>query len=322
MKHDMTITVFLLLIFVLSQIFGLFLLVKDANIEQKIIEVDGVNQSVTTVTHDDTAMGPRPETSGYGTVGFLLAGIFIGTLLILLIIKLGKVILWKIWFFLAVTVAITISLGVLVSGWIALLIGVILAVWKIFKPNIIVHNISEVLIYAGIALLIVPMFKLVHGSSNFSHPIFLVTILLVVISIYDMWAVWKSKHMIKMAKFQTKSKVFAGLFIPYTPGKKTKIHMAPSNAVPKPTTSKNAILGGGDIAFPLIFSGVVMESLLTQGISKAAAWGLGLIVTLTTAIALFLLLYLSKKDRFYPAMPFVTGGCLVGYGLIVILLLL
>ena len=72
------------------------------------------------------------------------------------------------------------------------------------------------------------------------------------------------------------------------------------------------------MAFPLIFSGTVMESLIIKGFGLGASFWIANIVTITTATALFLLLYFAKKDRFYPAMPFVTAGCVAGY-LIVLL---
>ena len=84
-----------------------------------------------------------------------------------------------------------------------------------------------------------------------------------------MYAVWKSKHMVKMAKFQTKSNIFAGLMLPYQ--KKTgkvvsavtkteKKESAPHTAIEKKKELKTAILGGGDVAFPLLFAGVVLKS--------------------------------------------------------------
>ena len=55
-----------------------------------------------------------------------------------------------------------------------------------------------------------------------------------------------------------------------------------------------------------MFAGVVMGKV---GFVNA------LVIPACAAIALFLLLYFGKKDRFYPAMPFITAGCLAGYGL-------
>ena len=56
-----------------------------------------------------------------------------------------------------------------------------------------------------------------------------------------MRSIWKTKHMIGLAKFQTEVKTFAGLLIPYGKG-------------------KAGILGGGDIGFTLMFSGVILKN--------------------------------------------------------------
>jgi len=64
-----------------------------------------------------------------------------------------------------------------------------------------------------------------------------------------------------------------------------------------------AVLGGGDIGFPLIFAGVVLKE-----------WGLlpSLIIPIFALIALAGLFYFSKEKKFYPAMPFISAGCFVG----------
>jgi len=100
-----------------------------------------------------------------------------------------------------------------------------------------------------------------------------------------MIAVWKTKHMISMAKFQAKAKIFAGFLVPY--GK-----------------NKTAVLGGGDIGFPLLFSGVILKS---SGFLEAS-----LVVTAVT-ISLALLFFFGSKNKFYPAMPYLTAGCFFGY---------
>ena len=128
------------------------------------------------------------------------------------------------------------------------------------------------------------------------------------ISAYDIYAVWKSKHMVTLAKFQTSSKVFAGLSIPYKmPKKEAK---KKTGKVVKIEKIKTAILGGGDIAFPLIFAGVVM---------KQVGFLTSLIIPVFVSAALLILFIKSKKDRFYPAMPFLSFGCLVGYGFVLLL---
>jgi presenilin-like A22 family membrane protease len=190
-----------------------------------------------------------------------------------------------------------------------------------------VHNITEVLIYSGIAWLIVP-----------NIPLGYVALLLVAIALYDAWAVWQSKHMVAMAQFQTESKLFAGLLVPYTASgvttrtvtasakpsknvKPAKASMRPDVAlgvkpVARAQEGRNAILGGGDIAFPLFFSGATFIALLERGFATAQAFGLTLIVVAGSTAALTGLLVSARKDAFYPAMPFIGAGCFVGYAVL------
>jgi presenilin-like A22 family membrane protease len=172
--------------------------------------------------------------------------------------------------------------------------------------------------------------------------VFWAVLLLVAISIYDAIAVWKLKHMITLATAQAEEKMFAGLLIPYTKQKdkegrqsskpiesasvpnaeiKTQIKLSIPKGF-KDGEVKSAILGGGDIAFPMIFSGSVMTWLIEQGISKNIAFLQVMIISLFAGIALFLLLVYSKKDRFYPAMPFISAGCFIGYGIVLLLQIL
>ncbi len=65
-----------------------------------------------------------------------------------------------------------------------------------------------------------------------------------------------------------------------------------------------AILGGGDITFPLIFAGVILR---TTGLLPA------LFIIGAAFISLMLLFIFAKKGKFYPAMLFLTPGCIVGW---------
>ena len=69
-----------------------------------------------------------------------------------------------------------------------------------------------------------------------------------------------------------------------------------------------AILGGGDVAFPLIFAGVVLKSF--------NSYAYGVIIALFSTLALLFLLSTAKKGKFYPAMPFITVGSLLGYAIV------
>ena len=308
MKHDLSVTIVLIGIFVLSQLVGLFLVAGSVK------GVDcSVNSSVSAssckVSYSDSAVGSRPETSGFGSLLYIIIGVAIGTVALLIMARFDTGKLWKAWFFLAVWFSITAALGVLVSPLIAWVVAFLLSAWKIFKPNIYVYNLAEVLMYAGIAVLFVPILN-----------VFWMIVLLLLISVYDFIAVWKSKHMVTMAKFISGNNAFAGLLIPYSSGRNGRIFSVfPSSKSGRGKRVKQAILGGGDITFPLLFSGVVFQqrlsSLVAKGFSLSSAVHLALIpaliVTLGAVLAVAYLLFFAKKNKFYPAMPYITAGCLL-----------
>jgi presenilin-like A22 family membrane protease len=298
MKHSLPITVILLAVFICSQLVGL--LIVSQYIDVSLSSATGktvVNEGL----YEITGISPPEISNESMSFIYILLAVVIGTVLVLLIIRFKQGNLWKIWFFLSVIITMTIALVPFVQRILGPLkdytlyltgaIVILLAYFKIFRPNMVVHNITEIFVYGGIAALFVPILNL-----------WSVLILLVAISIYDMWAVWKSKHMVEMAKFQANEKIFAGVLIPYkgqAPG------MAPKPRVNAKPKARSAILGGGDIAFPLLFSGVILKI-------SAAFWP-ALIITVATTIALGMLFFKGKSDTFYPAMPFITAGCLAGF---------
>jgi len=139
--------------------------------------------------------------------------------------------------------------------------------------------------------------------------IYTVSFLLILISVYDMWAVWHSGIMQKMAKYQIqKLNIFSGFFIPYA-SKKVKEQlkkMKPSELKKKKVRMNVAILGGGDVIFPIIAAGVMLKTL---GLFSA------IFVIIGAAIGLSYLLFFSEKKKFYPAMPFISAGIFAGIGL-------
>ncbi|MBD3209675.1 hypothetical protein GF367_04660 [Candidatus Woesearchaeota archaeon] len=313
MKHEWHVTVLLVIIFLLSQLVGLFLV--QGSLQDITCEVvEGLEECEPAYT--DTVVGARPETRGFGSLLYIIIGVGVGTALLLLIAKYQKTSLWRVWFFIAVWLATSIALGVVMPFVAAWVLGLLLAAWKLWRPNIVIYNVAEVLMYAGIAVLIVPILD-----------VFWMVILLLLISAYDMVAVWKSRHMVTMAKFITGSNAFAGLVIPYDHKKKRIYGRLPRQqrvkqaSLEKGSRYKNAILGGGDITFPLLFAGVVMQGnvvkLVQSGVpflvAVQSSFLLALIVSLGATVAIAGLFLFAQKDKFYPAMPFVTAGCLLGW---------
>ena len=232
----------------------------------------------------------RPQIRESVSFAYIIAAVIIGTLLVLLLMRFKTMMLWKIWYLLAVGISLTLSFGAFMSSTAASIVGFFVAIAKTFRNNIILHNLSELFIYAGLAVIFVPVLNV---TAMF--------ILLLLISLYDMYAVWQSGHMIKMAKAQAKSGIFAGLLLPY---RMPKLTGGAQKGKLKKIKIRTAVLGGGDIGFPLLFAGVILK---TYGFWQA------MLVVPFTALALLLLLLLGRKEKFYPAMPFISLGCLAGY---------
>ena len=258
MKHTWKITIILLCLFILSQFIGLFI-------------IDFYNKS------DLPYEIERPEIDKDTSFIPIFVILLVGTTIALLLIRFRAKLLWKIWFFLSVFITLAISFSVFINQLIAAILAIIFSFFKIVKRNVFVHNFTELFIYGALAAIFAPLFSVLS-----------IFILLILISIYDYIAVIKTKHMVKMAKYQSGLKIFAGFFIPY---KKT-----------------SAILGGGDIAFAMIFSGVMM---INYGL-------ISLITPFFTTGALLFLFMNSEKKKFYPAMPVITVGCFAGYLMILL----
>jgi presenilin-like A22 family membrane protease len=314
MKHNVKITIILLAMFLLTQFIGLYVVNHYSStkvVNGEAIEVDAPNLPYGM----DTPEIEKPEESGMVFVSILFAFIFAITILFFLT-KFKAEIILKAWFFIVICVALGIffwiftnKLGIekMLFGLpvIASLIALILAYFKVFKRNLIVHNLTELLIYPAIAVVFVPLLK-VKGAVGFIPKIWPIIALLIIISLYDMWAVWKSGLMQKMAKFQIdKMKIFSGFFIPYLSKKeRMKLRKAKKAGIKDKKVKANvAILGGGDVIFPIITAGVMLT---TFGFLSA------LFVILGAALGLSYLFFFADTKKFYPAMPYITGGMFLG----------
>jgi len=265
MKHPTKITFILIGLFVLSQIFGLIIFSQYLDFETKL-------------PNQKSPLGneiPVAETDGglnYGFIITITVALLVGTAIALFLMRKEEVGWMKLWVGIALTANLGVALGAFLHPLIALSIALGLVLWRIWYPSVWIQNATEMILYGGFAVIF-----------SFALNIWTMVLLLVLISIYDAWAVWKSKHMIKLAKMIDYN-IFAGLWINYD--------------------GKKAILGGGDIAFSLLASCVILR-----------AWGIlpAIITMIVTTVALALLLLLARQGKFYPAMPFISAGVFIGY---------
>jgi presenilin-like A22 family membrane protease len=284
MKHKVTITVIILCMFLLTQFVGLYVIASDA---------------VPTYLSSRNA-----DTSSAGFYFYqIISSLIMAILIVVLITKYKLRLVMKTWFTIVVIIAISVSMAAILKNIFGitnyifpLVIAVIFGILKLLRPSVVIHNLTEVLIYPGIATIFVPVLT----------PLYAI-FLLIIISIYDMWAVWHSGIMQKMAKFQMNElKIFGGFLIPYLT-KEVRQKIALMKKSKKKSNKKfkisMAMLGGGDVVFPIITAGVFMLSL---GMAYAISVIIGALFGLT-----FLLIF-SEKKKFYPAMPFITAGIFLG----------
>jgi presenilin-like A22 family membrane protease len=306
-KENIKVAVILIGMFFITQLLGLFIVNFYMN--------DGVSLPYGFEEPKDVY---KADTSGvqYSFLGSFLPSLIIVLFIFFILMRIKSAIFIRGWFFIVITLALGITISVLtlflgiekiVYGipLIASIIAITLAYFKILKRNILVHNLTELMVYPGIAAIFVAMLNLTTTI-----------ILLVIISIYDIWAVWHSKVMVKMAKFQiNKVGVFSGFFLPYASKKmKDKIEFLKmkykNSKIPESVVKKQkikvglAILGGGDVIFPIIAAGVFFKTFHSL---PATLW-----VTAGATLALLYLFVFGEKKKFYPAMPYLTTGIFAG----------
>lgn len=296
MKHPARVVLVILAVWIVAQIIGLFI-----------------------VEHYATAALPsgieRPQLSASQVPWYLLVGIAIGTGLVLVLARFRQRKLWALWFGVAVFLLSYIALSAFLVS-IAAFLGSAAFVWLKLDRRLhwTLRNLPELFLYGGIAAVFAPMLTI---------PIAL--IVLAGISVYDAIAVWQSKHMITLARFQIDSGLFAGFSMPKegkaertertseseraarttakTRPKKTLAKARADKAQASGHASGSAILGGGDFAFPLVYTSTLL--IWTGWIPAVAA-------TVGGYLALLGLFSISKDGRFYPAMPFLAVGLIIG----------
>ncbi len=332
MKHTWKLTFILIAAFLISQLIGLAVISSYdhyfGTTHQKIVN-ESIEKNITLPEQANVSVmqfAPEPiETKNpIDMIKILinvLVGVVLGVILFFVLSKFGIVPVLKGWFaiviFLCLSIAFTLILYpflgynlVDIFRWrislaevIAVPIAFVVTFFKLFKRNMVVHNLSELFVYPGFSIVLLPILNVVTAAG-----------FMLAISVYDIVAVWRSNYMVNLANFQVKHlKIFAGFFVPYI-RKEDRVKIKLAKAMMKSNKKlaksklqkisvKVAALGGGDVAIPMLFLGAVF-----------LAWGLWayFVVLFFTVFALLYLLVESEKDKAYPAMPFLSVGALIG----------
>lgn len=210
---------------------------------------------------------------------FLYVIIMTGVILILLKYKFDIII--KIFVLLALLGGLSITFWGLI-GWFGFFVALLLFLFGIWKrENILLMNIILIFTIPGIGSWL--------GSSLGFIPSLL---LLIGLAIYDIIAVFGTKHMVKLAE-EAKGRIPMMFAIPIG--------------------DRYLGLGTGDLAIPLTFSvSILRESILKDtSILPVITASLGGCIGL---VALFFYV-LNKKDVTLPALPPIALGLILGFGI-------
>jgi len=220
---------------------------------------------------------------------FLLTTLFILLMVRFVKIKKEKGILFKILFILAVFLGGLLCLEPWLAGPFPLIIIIALIFWWWKSPTILNQNILIILGIAGVG-----------STLGLSLQPLIVAALLIIFSIYDFIAVYKTKHMIEMARGMIEAGAILGFVVPKEISE-FKIGLKEVRA-----GGRFLILGGGDAAFPLI----LCASLIPQGLANSVIVAFFSLIGL---LASFWLFSSQKLRQPIPALPPIALFSIIGY---------
>ena len=224
-------------------------------------------------------------------IQFCIIALFIFLVIKFLKKKKHKKTLFKSLFIFAIFTGGVLMLNIWFSDIISLcLMFVLILLWS-KKKSVFLHNLCVVLGIAGTIS--------IAGLSVIPQT---VIILLVLFSIYDFIAVYKTKHMIKMAESMIESGSVLGLIIPH----KLSYFNRRVDDINKDWTF---VLGGGDIAFPLLLVCSLVPYSVTSSIIVSIFSLIGLILS-------FWIFIKQKERKAIPALPPIALLSILGYLLI------
>ncbi len=269
------------LLFTLTQVLGIFVVVRLPKLLKGLeVELEPVSLS------------------------YLLIYFLIVTLLILAFLKISKKgtgVVLQVFFILAVFSGLDILFSAFIIGPWSTILAAGLIVLRFIYPTILLHNLVVVGGLAGIGGML--------GMTLFPRD---AIILLIILAVYDIIAVYKTKHMVKMAKAMIKKRVILGIIVPekilgfkasMTDVEKDKI---PAKRILKPgKIGQFMILGGGDLALPLLLIASVANENIWQSIIILVFALLGLLT--------MHLIFIKLKSRPMPALPPLAVFSILGY---------
>ncbi len=234
---------------------------------------------------------PPYEPAKIDILQFLVA-FFIATSLMLLFLKFCKgKFLFEFFFSGAVIFGAQGPFGILFEKTGAFFIAVAIVILRFAYPRIWTQNLAIIFGIAGIS-----------ASLGMSVKPLMALSIIVLLSVYDVVAVYKTRHMIKLFKGMAKKGAVLALIIPKSfPKWSGRFEIIRSK-----NENEFVFLGTGDLALPLLFA----VSVFSLGVQFSLAIILGAVVGF---IADHLIFITQKEKKPIPALPAIAFFSIMGY---------
>ncbi len=262
------------------EVLGLFGLSHIYGITAGIILQDSV------VAQGTAAVNSSP---GSGINLFLMIGVATALMIGLYKLKMDRII--KGWYFSALFLTTLIFFMVFFPTGIAVGLAAAVFTIKYFTKDYWTRNVLDTFSYAGAGAL--------FGTMLGVRP---ALIFIGVLALYDIVAVFFTKHMLSLVEGGLSTGTFMGIVYP-----KNGDFEDLSEDITDESSSDGTqigVVGGGDIIVPMMFS---ISLLKLYGVTSALAASLG------AAVGLAVLMDRAEKDTFYPAIPIVGGGAVIAW---------
>lgn len=144
-------------------------------------------------------------------------------------------------------------------------------------------------------------------SVGLSLPWISVIIIMLILSVYDVVAVYFTRHMVEMFKGLIKKGIIFALILP------ARVRLYNKTMQKAEPGGDYLFLGTGDLALPAIFVGSLMPADIFLALGASAGALLGFAV-------MQILFFSQSKKRPMPALPPIAGGALIGFGIVYLLI--
>jgi len=202
----------------------------------------------------------------------------------------GKYVIWT-FFVIVIWSGVQVLSDIFIRSSLGIFSGILVLTLFFSWRSVLMHDLTMILALAGIGATIGTAITPTVGI-----------IALIALSFYDIIAVYRTRHMVRLAEGMLKAGAVSGFIIPQD----TKGFLTDRRLARPHFGDKFMILGSGDVVFPLIFAASLMRQSLAEAVIVGTFSVIGLLLT-------HLLFVGQEKRRAMAALPPIATMCLIGY---------